>query len=352
MLLQPEPLIHIPIYCWPNAPDYAMRAMVQQHLVCLQSYFAHENTYALLVTTNDRRVLEIISAYKRKTGYGFWLQFVTKDDLLAAFKTDLYHLADVPSNRTIFSKFYPILKREAETIVHIDFDTIFASKIDLSPLLDSDISLVDANQFMEKEQRWEPNESEAEFFRLSQTAPPSWNWLNSGVFSVQRGGFQLLEDELAHYLDHLEHVVDNGIHHFTDEIIMNALAIRERDSIAVVSDYRIHFLSYYLKYDPSWLTNAQLIHFHALKPDRFLYRDGVFTHREDITENAILMSRLNDDLYLAVLMWYRHLHAACDGLPYLFPLLEAIHLDVVEREIAKRLAKPGLTLTTLTSQIY
>jgi hypothetical protein len=314
-----------------------MRAMVQQHLACLQSYFAHENTYALLVTTNDRRVFEIISAYKRKTGYGFWLRFVTKNDLLAAFKTDLYHLADVPSNRTIFSKFYPILKREAGAIVHIDFDTIFASKIDLSPLLNYDISLVDANQFMEKEQRWEPNESEAEFFRLAETTPPSWNWLNSGVFSVQGGGFQLLEDELAHYLGHLDHVVDNGIHHFTDEIIMNALAIRERESIAVVPDYRIHFLSYYLKYDPAWLTNAQLIHFHALKPDRFWYRDGVFTHREDITENAILMSRLNEDLYLAVLMWYRHLHAACDGLPYLFPLLEAIHLDVVEREIAERL---------------
>jgi len=321
-----------------------MRAMVQQHLACLQSYFAYDNTYALLVTTNDRRVLEIVSAYKRKTGYGFWLQFVTKDDLLAAFKIDLYHLADVPSNRTIFSKFYPILKREAEAIVHVDFDTIFASKIDLAPLLDSDISLVDANQFMEKEQRWEPNESEVEFFRLSQAVPPSWNWLNSGVFSVQRDGFQLLEDELAHYLEHLDRVVDNGIHHFTDEIIMNALAIRERDSIAVVPDYRIHFLSYYLKYDPAWLTNAQLIHFHALKPDRFWYRDGVFTHREDITENAILMSRLNEDLYLAVLMWYRHLHAACDGLPYLFPLLEAIHLDVVEREIAERLEKPSLAL--------
>ena len=59
MLLQPEPLIHIPIYSWPSAPDYPMRAMVQQHLACLESYFAHENKYALLVTTNDRRALEI-----------------------------------------------------------------------------------------------------------------------------------------------------------------------------------------------------------------------------------------------------------------------------------------------------
>jgi len=344
MLLQPEPLIHIPIYCWPNAPDYAMRALVQQHLVCLQSYFAHENTYALLVTTNDRRVLEIISGYKRKTGYGFWLEYVTQNDLLSAFKTDLYHLADIPSNRTIFSKFYPILKRKADAIVHVDFDTIFASKIDLTPMLASDIALIDANQFMEKEQPWEPNESQAEFFRLPQSTRTSWNWLNSGVFSVQRGGFQLIEDELAHYLDHLDHVIDDGIHHFTDEIIMNALAIREPDSVAVVPDYRLHFLAYYLKHDPAWLTNAQLIHFHALKPESFSYQEGVFTHREDIIENEVLMSRLSEDLFLAVLMWYRHLHAACDGLPYLFPLLEAIQLDVVEREIATLLAKRNQAL--------
>lgn len=339
MLTQAEPLIHIPIYCWRNASDYAMRIMVQQILTCLHSYFAHENTYALLVTTNDRRPFEILSAYKRKTGYGFQLQFVTQDDLLTVFKTDLYHLADVPSTRTIFSKFYPVLKREAEAIVHVDFDTIFASQIDLAPLLAADITLVDANQFMAKEQRWQPNEREADFFRLAHTQKPAWNWINSGVFSVQRDGFPLLERELAHYLENLDHVVGNGIHHFTDEIIMNALAIRERASVTVIPDYRLHFLHYYLKHDPSWPTHAGIIHFHALKPDRFWYRDGVFTHRSDVTQNEILRSRLNEDLYLAVLMWYRHLHAACDGLPYLFPLLEAIHLDVAEREIAARLGR-------------
>lgn len=337
MLLQPEPLIHIPLYCWPNAPDYAMRAMVQQHLVCLHSYFAHENTYALLVTTNDRRVLEIISAYKQKTGYGFWLEFVTENDLLDAFKIDRYHLADISSNRTIFSKFYPILKGKADAIVHIDFDTIFASKIDLTPLLASDIALVDANQFTEKEHPWEPKESVAEFFRVPSSTRTSWNWLNSGVFSVQRGGFQIIEDELAHYLENLDHVIDDGIHRCTDEIIMNALAVREPDSVAVIPDYRLHFLAYYLKHDPAWLTNAQIIHFHALKPESFWYHEGVFTHREDITENTVLMSRLNEDLDLAVLMWYRHLHAACDRLPYLFPLREAVQLDVAEREIAARL---------------
>lgn len=337
MLTQPEPLIHIPIYCWPNASDYGMRSMVQQVLACVHSYFAHENTYGLLVTTNDRRPLEILSAYKRKTGYGFQLEFVTQDNLLSAFNTDLYHLADVQSNRTIFSKFYPVLKRVADVIVHVDFDTIFASRIDLTPLLASDIVLVDANQFMAEQQRWQPNESETEFFRLSETEKPSWNWINSGVFSVQRRGFEIIADEVAHYLENLERVIDDGIHTYTDEIIMNALAIRERNAVALIPDYRLHFLHYYLKHDPAWTTHAGIIHFHALKPDRFWYRDGVFTHRSDITENEILMSRLNEDLYLAVLMWYRHLHAACQDLPYLFPLLEAVQLDVAEREIAARL---------------
>jgi hypothetical protein len=339
MLTQPEPLIHIPIYCWANASDYAMRAMVQQVLACVQSYFAHENTYALLITTNDRRPFEILSAYQRKTGYGFQLEFVTQDDLLDAFNTDLYHLADIPSTRTIFSKFYPILKRVAGAIVHVDFDTIFASQIDLTPLLVSDIGLVDANQFMAEPQRWEPNESETEFFRLSESGKPSWNWINSGVFSVQRRGFEILAGEVAHYLENLKRVIDDGIHIFTDEIIMNALAIRERDAVAVIPDYRLHFLHYYLKDDPLWTTRAGIIHFHALKADRFWYRDGVLTHRRDIAENKILMSRINQDLYLAVLMWYRHLHAACEGLPYLFPLLEAVHLDVAEREIAARLGR-------------
>lgn len=339
MLTQPEPLIHIPIYCWANAPDYAMRAMVQQVLACVHSYFAHENTYGLLVTTNDRRPFEILSAYKRKTGYGFQLEFVTQDDLLAVFNTDLYHLADIPSTRTIFSKFYPILKRAADIIVHVDFDTMFASQIDLTPLLVSDINLIDANQFMQREQRWQPNKTETDFFRLSQTEKPSWNWINSGVFSVQRCGFRIIADEVAHYLDNLERVIDDGIHTYTDEIIMNALAIRERESVALIPHYHLHFLHYYLKHDPAWTTNAQIIHFHALKADRFWFRRGVLTHRSDVAENEILMSRINEDLYLAVLMWYRHLHAACEGLPYLFPLLEAVPHDVAEREIAARLGR-------------
>jgi hypothetical protein len=328
-----EPLIHIPLYCWRDAPDYAMRGMVEQHLVCLESYFAHGNTYDLLVTTNDRRPLEIFRAYKQKTGYGFKIEFVTDDDLLSVFRIDQDLLEDIPSTRTIFSKFYPILKRETDAIVHVDFDTMFTGAIDLSPLLVSDIGLVDANQFMTEDQRWQPTKRQAEFFRLQDSLGPQWNWLNSGVFAVQRRGFDLLAKEISHYLENLERAVADEIHDFTDEIIMNALAIRERDAVSITPDYDVNFLAYYLAHDPAWTTRALIVHFQSLKPDKFWYIDGALRHRCD---TEILTSRVNDDVYLAVLMWYRHLHAATEELPYLFPLLEAIPADVVERELAAR----------------
>ena len=328
-----EPLIHIPLYCWRDAPDYAMRGMVEQHLVCLESYFAHGNSYDLLVTTNDRRPLEIFWAYKQKTGYGFKIKFVTEKDLVAVFKTDESRIVDIPCTRTIFSKFYPILTREADAIVHVDFDTMFTGKVDLSPLLVSDIGLVDANQFMVEEQRWEPTTAQAEFFHLRRSPPPQWNWINSGVFAVQRRGFALLAEELSNYLNNLERAIEDDVHHFTDEIIMNALAMRERDKVTVTEDYRLNFLAYFLKYDPVWTTNAAIVHFQSLKPDKFWYIDAELRHR---CESEILTSRVNEDVYLAVLMWFRHLHAACADLPYLFPLLEAIPQDVVERELAIR----------------
>ena len=329
----PAPLIHIPLYCWHKAPDYAMRSMVEQHLACLESYFAHGNTYDLLVTTNDPRPFEIFQAYKNKSEHNFELRFVTRDELLAVFKTDQSRANNTSCVRTIFSKFYPILKREAETIIHVDFDTLFLTKVDLTPLLVSDIGLVDANQLMTKEQRWRPTPNQSKFFRLPESASPRWNWINSGVFSVQRRGFEILADEISHYLENLKHAVVYGIHKHTDEIVMNALAIRESDAVAVIPDYRYNFLAYFLKHDPTWTTSAKIIHFHSLKPESFWYREGELKHR---CEDEVQANRVNEDLYLAVLLWFRHFHAACAGLPYLFPLLAAIPRDVVENELAIR----------------
>lgn len=341
------PLIHIPLYCWQNAPTYAMHAMVQQHLVSLESYFAHENTYDLLVTTNDRRPLEILSAYRKKSGHRFELRFVTADELLSVFETDRARLNNISCTRTIFSKFYPILKQESEAIVHIDFDTMFLSRIDLTPLLVSDIALVDANQFRSEETRWCPTEAQIEFFRLEQPVNTTATWINSGVFSVQKRGFEICATEIARYLQNLERAIAAGIHRFTDEIIMNALAARESEAVKVIPDYRYNFLAYFLKHDPDWISNGQIVHFQSLKPDRFWYVDGTLTHRCD----EVQAQRVSEDLYLAVLMWFRYLHAACRGLPYLFPLLKAIPLEVANTELARRLTNHNPLITADRSEV-
>ncbi len=324
-----DPLIHIPLYCWHKAPDYAMRAMVEQHLTSLESYFTHENTYEVLVTTNDRRPLEMFSAYREKSGHHFALKFVTQADLLSVFQTDQSRINNIACVRTIMSKFYPIVSGEREAIVHVDFDTLFTTKIDLAPLLVSDITLVDANQFMSEPQPWRPTQAQAEFFRLTVGVKSPRNWINSGVFSVQRRGCEILATEIAHYLEHLERAIADGTHLHTDEIIMNALALREPAAVTVIPDYRYNFLAYFLKHDRDWTTRAQIIHFHSLKPDKFWYVDGALAHRCD----EVRAQRVNNELYRAVLMWYRHFHNATRGLPYLFPLLKAIPADVVEREL-------------------
>jgi hypothetical protein len=224
------------------------------------------------------------------------------------------------------------LKREAQAIVHVDFDTMFTGKVDLNPLLAADITLVDANKFMAEKWPWRPTQQQAEFFRLTRPVRPKWNWINSGVFAVQRRGFDICDTEVAHYLENLERAIADRSNIHTDEIIMNALAVREPQSVSVIPDHRYNFLAYFLKHDPAWRRRAQIIHFHSLKPDKFWYIDGALTHRCD----EIQAKRVSEDVYLAVLMWFRYLHAACRDLPYLFPLREAIPLDAAEREIAIR----------------
>jgi hypothetical protein len=328
-------LIHIPLYCSHDASDYGVRYLVELHLACLDSYFAHQNTYDLLVTTNDERPLEVLSAYKEKSRHRFELRLVSRDDLLSTFCTDESRLMDSPCVRTIFSKFYPILNRECDAIVHVDFDTMFMSKVDLRPLLVSDIGLVDANQFNRDAGLWCPTGRQADFFRLDQPVEPVSSWINSGVFSVQQEGFDICRNEIGYYLENLERAIADGLNTMTDEIIMNALAVRERDAVTVIPDYRYNFLAYYLKHDPSWTRRGQIVHFHSLKPYSYWYVNGTVEPRCD----AIEAERLNEDFYLAVLMWCRHLHAACRQLAYDFPMLAAMPLEVVEKELARFVAK-------------
>jgi len=330
-----SPLIHIPLYCSHDASDYTIRFMVELHLACLDSYFAHENTYDLLVTTNDDRPLEIFSAYKEKSRHRFELRLVRRDDLLSTFGTDESRLIDIPCMRTIFSKFYPILNRECDAIVHVDYDTIFVSKIDLRPLLASEVGLVDANQFNRDAGGWCPSGRQSDFFRIGQPVEPVSGWINSGVFSVQRGGFDICRTEIGYYLENLERAIADDLNTYPDELIMNALAVREREAVTVIPDYRYNFLAYYLKHDPSWTWRGQIVHFHSLKPDAYWYFNGAVEHRCDANQ----AERFSEDFYLAVLMWFRHLHAACQELAYEFPMRAAMPLEVVEQELARLAAK-------------
>ncbi|MGH9962726.1 MAG: hypothetical protein ACREBC_37360, partial [Pyrinomonadaceae bacterium] len=300
----------------------------------------HENTYDLLVTTNDERPLEVFSAYKEKSEHRFELRFVSRHDLLSVFNTDESRLMDIPCMRTVFSKFYPILKRECDAIVHVDYDTIFVSKVDLRPLLVSDVGLVDADQFRRGAGLWCPTARQADFFRIRQPVEPVSRWINSGVFSVQRGGFDICRTEIRHYLENLERVIADNLTG-SDELIMNALAVRQRDAVTVIPDYRYNFLAYYLKHDPSWTWRGQIIHFHSLKPpDVYCYFNGAVVHRCD----AIQAELLSEDFYLAVLIWFRHLHAACRQLAYEFPMLAVMPLEVVEKELARLVAERDLCL--------
>ncbi len=331
--LRMGPLIHVPLYCAHDASDHGLQYLFELHLACLESYFAYQNTYDLLVTTNDERPLKVLSAYKEKSRHPFELRFVSRDDLLSTFGTDESRLLDSPCMKTIFSKFYPILNRERDAIVHVDFDTLFMSKLDLSPLLASDIGLIDSNQF-EGVGVWRPTATQADFFRLDQPVTPVSRWINTGVFSVQRAGFDLCQIEVEYYLENLERAIADGLNTWTDEIIMNALAVRHRDAVSVIPDYRYNFLAYHLKHDPSWIWQAQIIHFHSLKPYTHAYSNGTIEYRGEDAQ----LGRLSEDFYLAVLIWCRHLHAACRQLPYDLPMLAAMPLDVVEKELTRLLA--------------
>jgi hypothetical protein len=66
---------------------------------------------------------------------------------------------------------------------------------------------------------------------------------------------------------------------YPNELIMNALAVRRRDAVTVIRDYRYNFLAYYLKHDPTWTWRAQIVHFHSLKLYVYWYSEGTVEPR-------------------------------------------------------------------------
>lgn len=338
-MIQSEPVVHIPLYSADGTDNATARYMVEQLLACLGSYFAHGNTYDVLVTTNDWRTLQVLIAYQAKTRYPFRLRLVIRDELREAFHTGESGLGDWTCMRTIFSKFYPIMTRQADALLHVDCDTIFLRKVDLSPLFVSAIGMVDGSRF-ERSPLWRPTDSQAHFLGIPRRVKPRARWINSGVFAVQGAGFELCQREVRHYFENLECAkADKLIHGNSDELIMNALALKEREAVTVLSDHTYNFVAYYLKYDQAWTQDAKIVHFHSLKPDAYWYDRGVVRHRCD----ELQARRLSDDFYLAVLMWFRHLHTACNALPFEFPTRAAMPLEVVEKELTKMWRKRELS---------
>ena len=325
-----DPVVHIPLFSADGVHDGIVRYLVQQLLACLASYFAHGNTYDVMVTTNDWRTLEVLIAYQAKTRYPFHLRLVSREELRDAFHTDESRLRDTTCMRTMFSKFFPIVTRQCDVILHVDCDTMFLRKVDLSPLFNTAVGIVDGNCF-ERGPLWRPTESQADFLRIPKPVKPRARWMNSGVFAVQREGFEYCQRELRHYLENLERAkADQLIHGNSDELIMNALALKEKNAVTVLSDYNYNFVAYYLKYDPTWTKHARIVHFHSTKPDAYWYSDGVVRHRSDDPH----AERFTDDFYLAALMWFRYLHIACNGLNFDFPMRDGMPLEVVEKELA------------------
>ena len=324
----PNPVVHIPLYCSNDTPDYCVRYLVEQVLVCLESYFAHRNPYDVLVTTNDCRVLRALSCYRERSGHLFTLRRVGGDELLDIFGADERCLADAGCIRTIFSKFYPVVSRASKAIVHVDIDTMFLSKVDFGPLLASSVGLVDANRIDPDMRAWRPTRKYSDFFSIPLSATPVATWLNTGVFAVCGDGLDLCRAEVRHYLENLAHAIADGIHGSTDESIMNALAVREPERVRVIPDYRYNFLAYYLERDPTWKWQGKIVHFHSLKPYEF-YFDGVVRHRC----NPFQAKRINPELYLAVLIWCRYLHTACERFDHDFPMISAMPREVVLKEL-------------------
>ena len=233
----------------------------------------------------------------------------------------------------MFSKFFPIVTRQAQAILHVDCDTIFLRKIDLSPLFVSAIGLVDGNCF-ERGPLWRPTDSQIDFLGIPRPLKPRARWMNSGVFAVQGKGFEYCQRELIHYLENLERAkADQLIHGNSDELIMNALVLKEKEAVTVLSDYTYNFVAYYLKYDPSWKQRAQIVHFHSSKPDAYWCDNGVVRHQPD----AIHGDRFTEDFYLAALMWFRYMHIASNDLPFEFPMRSAMPFEFVEQELNHRL---------------
>jgi hypothetical protein len=323
-------LVHFPIYARPSDVDGHVEYMIELLLASLHSYFCHGNSHDVLVSTNDSRVFDVVSIYRARAGRRFELLKVSDDDLMTTFGVGRELLADERVYRITFPKFYPVLRRLADRIVHIDFDTMFLSKVDFRPLFVSGLGLIDSNRVGRRPPYWPPS-SAARFFRLSRSLRPVSSWINCGVFGVQSRGVDLCRNEFKYYFRNFDRVRASGIDVNADETIMNALAIRERGVVSVIRDFTLNLLAYYVKFVPDWPTRAQILHFHGIKPHVFYCMHG----RIHCNETPPNLPRIGEPFYRAALRWLLTFHAATRDMGIEFARHRAMPLELVNRELAR-----------------
>ena len=322
-------LIHVPVY-FPytfTGPDYA-EYLAELALVTLESYFTNGNTHDVLVTTNHALAYQMFWDYRRVSGRQFEIIFVTRKELTRAFGCEDNRLDDAPSVKMLFSKFYPVFKGFDDRIVHIDLDTLFTTRVDFEPLFASAVTLVDANRFLVAG-HWAPEPLTARFFGVDLgRSQPVAKWVNSGVFAVQGSGFELCRQAVTNYLRRLDQAHELVGCDYPDELMLNALAVRESRAVTVIPDHTYNFLVYFLIHDPDWLRHCQILHFHGMKPLHASCADGQLRY-DCPPEHTV---RMNAAIYPAMALYFWYLHAACRGLDYNFIVRDRIPWSVVERE--------------------
>ena len=263
--------------------------------------------------------------------------------------------------------------------MRVDFDTIFMSKVDFEPLFGGNVGLV--RPFCSKLTRagrsgarflsralgserildwfehlslgYYPAATDRTFFRMhGNRIRPRASWINSGIFSVEGAGFELLEREVRHYLTHLDQAIADGLNEFPDELLMNALAVREPEAVSLLDDHSYNFLAYQLARDQKWGKTCKILHFHGLKPN--LFRAASYAPLANQHEWRGKESRISDSLYvaegvsehlpritsntafhLAGMIWFLHAHSAARSLPYELPVLKLVPLDIARQEHAR-----------------
>ncbi len=329
-----RPLVHVPAYVPYSTPADEVNAtrtyVLELLLTCLHSLRVQGMKGDLLVTTNDAEIVEVIARYRARTGHRLELMPVSSDETIAAFGIEPARLPDEVCSKYLWPKFYPIVRRLAPWIVHVDFDTVAMAELDFTEHYQAELSVVDANQLA----GWPafvPSKAYADFFELQDSPRPTWSWLNTGVFSVRGSGFDLCAVELGHYLRNLGGAAALGITRDGDEALLNALATREPGRVSVLRDPSTNLLAYYLPRHPTWLHDARIVHFHSLKPRTVQVQQG----RPVFSCPPSMADRITLDYYLAVLVWCGHLHAVARTMRMQLPMALQVPADFLDRELPR-----------------